>query len=225
MSMTRVSIRTLFVGVFALVIVSAGTIFLARPLHAAVQTLTNDSNIESSDWTQEAYSAPSEATTNVVRWKPCGTIEYTIDVTDAPMQWVHDIHDAFNDASRATGLKIHYAGRWPHGKAHSSKDPVLIYYKYDKGFPAHNAIAYTQMDKNPSGRKIIGGYIIINPAIGNTSHTIHMRTIYHEVGHAFGLPHPGSQYNGISVMGTVPAPYKYFDLWMFKLVGRQPGEC
>lgn len=170
-------------------------------------------------------SEKTAESTGILRWKPCRTLNYTIDVTDAPMQWIHDVHDAFKDASRATGIPVHYTGRWPHDKTHETKDPVLIYYKSDPDFAAHGAIAYTQPFLNPSHRRIIGGYIIVDPKINNTSHTIHMRALYHEVGHIFGLPHPGYQYWGQSVMGGASAPYKPFDYWMFSLVGRQKGEC
>ncbi len=203
----------------AITILANGLVFIQR-VDAATPISLNDNSTSS----QQPFETSTEST-DLLRWKPCGTIEYTIDVTDAPIQWVHDIHDAFRAASAATGISVHYAGRWPHDKVRTSRDPVLIYYKFDKGFPEHNAIAYTQMDRNPSGRRIVGGYVIVDPNIGNTSHNIHMRTIFHEVGHVFGLPHPGPRYWGESVMGTATLPYKPFDLWMFKLVGRQPGEC
>ncbi len=141
------------------------------------------------------------------------------------MDWVHDIHDAFKAASVATGIPISYAGRWESGKLHTNRDPVLIYYRDDPDWAVNRAIGYTQVYKNSNGRRIIGGYIIVNPAVNNTSHEIHMRMMWHEVGHIFGLPHPGSRYASLSVMGAARPPYKAFDQWMFNLVGRQPGEC
>ncbi len=218
--MIGADIKTFFIRASLVLATLALSIAFIQPIYAFTPIMTDDVM----GGNQKPFESSTEST-NLIRWKPCGTIEYVIDVTDAPIGWVHDIHDAFRAASVATGIPVRYAGRWPHGQSHSSRDPVLVYYKYDKGFPQHNAIAYTQMDKDLSGHWIIGGYIIVDPEIAQFNHRYHRRTIFHEVGHAFGLPHPGSRYYGVSVMGYANAPYKPFDLWMFKFVGRQPIEC
>ncbi len=194
-----------------------------QPVQAAVSNRTSDAS-GLSDWKPEVSSGATEST-SLLRWKPCTPIKYTIDVTGAPMSWAHDIHDGFKAASAATGIPIQYVGRWEHGKPHTTRDPVLVYYKDDPDWAINRAAGYTQVYKNSSGRRIIGGYIIVNPAVNNTSHAIHRRMMFHEIGHIFGLPHPSSQYSSQSVMGAASPPYKAFDLWMFKLVGRQRGEC
>lgn len=168
-------------------------------------------------------AVPANAAAKEPRWNPCKPVEYTIDVTDLNIAWSHDIHDAFKAASKATGIPVRYAGRWPHGKLRTPRDPVLVYYKSDPGF--RGSFGYTQMNYNAIGTRIVGGYVIINPIINSRSHETHRKTLYHEVGHVFGLPHPLPKYSATTVMGTAPAPYKPGDLFMFQFVGRQPGEC
>ena len=141
------------------------------------------------------FSSPAHAAETKPRWNPCKPVKYTIDVTGLNMAWANDIHLAFKAASEATGIPVDYAGRWQHGKPHTSSDPVLVYYKDDPAWDTHGgALGYTQMDHNPSGRRIIGGYVIINPDINRTNHATHKRVLYHEVGHVFGLPHSLPQY-------------------------------
>lgn len=210
---------------FATVLGSIITIGVTSQPPARAAAPSSKSDVSGlTDWEPEAAKATAEST-NLLRWKPCTPIKYTIDVTGAPMSWAHDIHDGFKAASAATGIPIQYVGRWEHGKPHTTRDPVLIYYKDDPAWAINRAAGYAQVYKNSSGRRIIGGYIIVNPAVNNTSHAIHRRMMFHEIGHIFGLPHPSTQYSSQSVMGAASPPYKAFDLWMFKLVGRQRGEC
>ncbi len=158
---------------------------------------------------------------SVSRWNPCKTIHYMVDPTNAPREWLPDINAAFHDASIYTGIKVKYDGVWPHNRQHQDDgDPVLISFRSEPGF---TKLGYTE----PAIRngKIVGGTILINPIIKNYYPNVYKRIIYHEVGHIFGLPHSQPKYNYVSVMGYAWAPYKPVDIFMFKIVGKQPGEC
>lgn len=155
------------------------------------------------------------------RWNPCKPIEYAVDTTDGPSNPLPYIHEAFNAASRATGIPVKYVGKWPHNKEHKDiGDPVLVKFQSDDGF---YQLGYTEPAYK--GNKIVGGVIQINPKIKSHYPNMYQRVMYHEVGHIFGLPHATKKYENVSVMGYAYAPYKPADLYMFKLVGKQKGEC
>jgi hypothetical protein len=154
-----------------------------------------------------------------VRWNPCGIIHYQIDPAGMPVGFSVDVHAAFDAASAATGVRHHYDGVYPHGRAHSdANDPVLVSY----GTVGHGSTGYAEPTQ--VGGRYVGGTILLD---GNLlrDRARHRRVAFHEVGHLFGLGHPPSALQSSMVMGNAALPYRAGDLAGFRAVGGQPGEC
>ncbi len=155
----------------------------------------------------------------------CATVHYRIDVSGIPnLAWGQHIHDAFRAASAATGIPVHYDGRLPagyaasHGWQTSPGDPVWVGYKpFDD--PPINSSGFTE--PTFSGNHISGGELWLN-TLWRWTRTNHKQTLWHEVGHLFGLAHPVDSTN--QVMGVHSPPYQYGDLLGFRGL-RRPSNC
>lgn len=128
----------------------------------------------------------------------CHTLTYRINPAGFTAGEVETIKDAFRAAHSQSGLPVQYLGTTTGRPQYANEGPVIVFRTELPGTTA----AITELHYD--GSRYDGGYIKVDY---NLPAGFFPTMAYHEVGHAFGLGHPGVSGQVMSTDAVAP-PYR-----------------
>jgi ribosomal protein L24E len=176
-----------------------------------------------------------------IRWNPCQTINYEVNLTFAPPDGLSLLQQAFSDLASSTGINFNYIGTTSQFPSSQRSDfatgpggstiwaPVLVAWEptgYTDFMPSGGVIGEGGATPAWNGQQwvYVTGQASITSSYALTQEQI-VSLIHHELGHVLGLGHvadPSEVMNPVD-NGNAPTAYQWGDLLGLAHLGRAEG--
>jgi len=158
---------------------------------------------------------------HVVRWNPCATIHWRVNLNYAPRGALSDVKEAFARLARNTGMVFSYAGttssipqkNWAATVTTDQRPHIVVAWARPGSGPGRSTLlpsgaagyggwaarSWAEMDGTRHPMRIIAGFALLNRNTndltgGYGSGDTRGQLLLHELGHAIGLEHTSDKH-------------------------------